>query len=141
LIGLFFILGGSITLIGYIGDLRVLTVEKQSYENIFGVFLLFSSLLVIIFSFITYSFSNNHDKSKFTFFLQITSLLLIVLAGFSYFFFAQEVITEISNTLIVENLHIAHSTLLGTFGFIIALIITGLSLSISKIRKIAYDNF
>jgi hypothetical protein len=140
LIGLLTILRGSITFIGLIGDLRGFSFEKRSYENVLGVFLLIYSLLAIIFSFVIHSLSQNQVKPKIQLFFQIISFLLLIFAGFSYFFFTQDVMTDISNSLIVENLHTANSTLLGAFGFIISLIFVGFSLSISDLRRVIYKD-
>ncbi|MHA1982802.1 MAG: hypothetical protein ACW967_00510 [Candidatus Hodarchaeales archaeon] len=90
--------------------------------------------LSIIFSFTIQAFSKKL-KIRIPLYLQITSFFFIILAGFSYLFFVQEVMTEISNSLIVENISISSSTLFGTFGFIIFLILLGLSISITNMRK------
>jgi hypothetical protein len=139
-IGLLLILQGSITLIGDVGDLRVVSIEKKSSENLLGAFFLVFSLLTIIFSFLIQLLSSNLVKTKVLFFLQVTSLFLIILAGLSYFFFVQEVITEISITTIVDNVSISRSTLLGAFGFIMFFILLGLSTSITSMRRIRSED-
>lgn len=135
-IGLDLIYQGSMTFVGNVGELRgIISIEKNSFNNIFGYIILILSLGTVHLSFIVNSYLNLQFKKKLVLFLQILAIILILLAGLSYFLYIEDTINHLSTNTIAKNFHIAGSSLFGVFGFIGSLIILGTYKSMINTKK------